>query len=199
VPDEEDLRLIGQAANLASIAIEHQQSVAELERQAHIDYLTGLANRGRFMELAEAEKARATRYGNPFAMLLLDVDHFKTINDRYGHKTGDAVLRELGSVLRKTLREVDIIGRIGGEEFAALLPETGATRAPEVAERLRQEIADREMPAVEGEPVHVTVSIGVVAATSHNMRIDSILNLADIALYRAKNSGRNRVSVAQAA
>jgi diguanylate cyclase (GGDEF)-like protein len=173
--------------------------LAELERQAHIDYLTGLANRGRFMELAEAEEARAARYGNPFAVLLLDVDHFKSINDRHGHKAGDAVLRALGAILRKTLREVDIIGRIGGEEFAALLPETDAIRAPEVAERVRRAIADSEMPAGDGEPLHVTVSIGVVATKENVGSIDKLLGQADTALYLAKNSGRNRVSVAQAA
>lgn len=198
-PDDEDLHLIGQAANLASIAIEHHQSLGELERQAHIDYLTGLANRGRFMELAEAEQARAARYRNPFAVLLLDVDHFKSINDRHGHKAGDAVLKALGAILRKTLREVDIIGRIGGEEFAALLPETCAARAPEVAERIRRAIADSEMPGGNGEPLHVTVSIGVVAATEHAGPIDKLLSQADTALYLAKNSGRNRVSVAKAA
>ncbi|MEJ2694588.1 MAG: diguanylate cyclase, partial [Candidatus Thiodiazotropha sp.] len=198
-PDEEDLRLIGQAANLASIAIEHHQTLAELERQAHIDSLTGLANRGRFMALAEAEQARAARYGKPFAVLLLDVDHFKSINDLYGHKAGDAVLRELGAILRKTLREVDIIGRIGGEEFAALLPETDAAQAPEVAERLRRAIADSEMPAGDGEPLHITVSIGVVVSTEHASYIDKLLSQADIALYQAKNNGRNRVSVAQTA
>ncbi len=198
-PTKEDLRLIGQAANLASIAIEHHQTLAKLEKRAHIDYLTGLANRGRFMELAEAEQTRAVRYGNHFAMLLLDIDHFKSINDRHGHKAGDAVLKALGAILRETLREVDIIGRVGGEEFAALLPETDAAQAPEVAERLRQLIADKELPTGINKPLRITVSIGVVVPEHPDKNIDNILRQADTALYAAKNNGRNRICVAEAA
>lgn len=192
-PKENDLLIIRQAANLASIAIEHHQALDELERRAHTDFLTGLANRGRFMELAETEQARSARYSTPFSVLLLDIDHFKTINDRHGHKSGDAVLQALATILQRTLREVDIIGRVGGEEFAVLLPETGVKRALEVAERLRQAIADTAISTENDLPLHTTVSIGVAAPAAAQEHLDTVLRQADAALYAAKNGGRNQV------
>jgi diguanylate cyclase (GGDEF)-like protein/PAS domain S-box-containing protein len=198
-PTERDLLLIEQAAHLASIAIEHHQALEELERRAHTDSLTSLANRGRFFELAEVELARSLRYGNPYAVLLLDIDNFKEVNDKHGHKSGDVVLQTLANIMRKTLREVDIIGRIGGEEFAILLPETNKETAPEVAERLRKTIADTEMVAGNQMSLHITVSIGVALPVKDSNQIDNVLRRADTALYTAKNKGRNRVCVADAA
>ncbi|MEJ2467171.1 MAG: diguanylate cyclase, partial [Candidatus Thiodiazotropha sp.] len=198
-PAAHDLYLIQQAANLASIAIEHHKVLDELEHRAHTDSLTGLANRGRFMELAEIEIARAKRYQSPYAVMLLDIDHFKGINDKYGHKAGDVVLQELAKIMRRTLREVDIIGRIGGEEFAFLLPETGVEEASRVAERLRQEIAHSELSTGDSLPLHITVSIGVAQMLDQPKPIDYILRMADSALYEAKNNGRNRVCVANVA
>jgi diguanylate cyclase (GGDEF)-like protein/PAS domain S-box-containing protein len=198
-PTENDLHQIGQAANLASIAIEHHQTLDELEYRAHTDSLTGLANRGRFMELADAELARAMRYQHPFAVLILDVDHFKTINDRFGHKSGDTVLQALATILRGTLRENDIIGRIGGEEFAMLLPETDTEKASEVAERLRLTVAGTDITTENNNKIAITVSIGIAVPTNIPLNIDNILSRADSALYAAKNSGRNRVCNADAA
>jgi diguanylate cyclase (GGDEF)-like protein/PAS domain S-box-containing protein len=198
-PTDHDLRLIEQSAHLASIAIEHHQTLEELERRAHTDSLTDLANRGRFFELAEVELARSQRYGNPYAVLLLDIDHFKAINDEHGHKSGDSVLQILASIMRRTLREVDIIGRIGGEEFAILLPETGMETAPEVAERLRKTVADAEIPTGNQTSLHITVSIGVALPAEDSHQIDNVLRRADSALYEAKNRGRNRVCIADAA
>jgi diguanylate cyclase (GGDEF)-like protein/PAS domain S-box-containing protein len=198
-PQENDLRKIGESANLASIAIEHHQTLDELEYRAHTDSLTSLANRGHFMELADAEIARAMRYQRPFAVLILDVDHFKTINDRFGHKSGDTVLQALATILKGTLRENDIIGRIGGEEFAMLLPETDTEKASEVAERLRQTVADTHITTEDNNQIAVTVSIGIAVPTSISLGIDNILNRADSALYAAKNKGRNRVCSADAA
>ncbi len=197
-PTQENLRVIAQAANLASIAIEHSRVRRELEYRAHTDSLTGLANRGRFMELAEAELARSTRYGTPYAMLLLDIDHFKRVNDEHGHKSGDAVLCGLSDILRRTLREVDIIGRIGGEEFAVMLPATDMEEAPRVAERLRKVVAETAIPAGNTFPLCITVSIGVAKTVDSN-QIEYILRKADAALYEAKNSGRNRVCIARSA
>jgi diguanylate cyclase (GGDEF)-like protein/PAS domain S-box-containing protein len=198
-PTDYDLHLIEQAAHLASIAIEHHQALEELERRAHTDSLTGLANRGRFFELAKVELARSLRYGNPYAVLLLDIDNFKKINDMHGHKSGDAVLQTLANIMRRTLREVDIIGRIGGEEFAILLPETNLETAPEVAERLRQTVADTEIETGNQMSLHITVSIGVALPVKHSHQIDNVLRRADTALYAAKNRGRNRVCVDDAA
>ncbi len=167
----------------------------ELERQAHIDYLTGVSNRGHFVHEAELELSRAIRYENDLSLLMIDIDHFKQINDTHGHKAGDLVLKNLADVCRVTLREVDIIGRIGGEEFAVLLPETSRTEAAEVAERLRDAIGSSKVPIERGLPIRFTVSIGVSSLTSPENNLDVLLNLADKGLYAAKSSGRNTVSV----
>jgi diguanylate cyclase (GGDEF)-like protein len=167
----------------------------ELECQAHIDYLTGLSNRGHFMHEAERELARAIRYENDLSILMMDIDRFKQINDKHGHKAGDLVLQKLAEVCRVTLREVDIIGRIGGEEFALLLPETSKPVAAEVAERLREGIASTKVPMESGPPISFTVSIGISSLTSPDNNLEILLSSADKGLYEAKNSGRNRVSI----
>lgn len=196
-PADADLQLIGYAANLASIAIEHHQTGEELERQAHTDFLTELANRRYFMELAETELARALRYGKPFSLFMFDIDHFKAVNDNHGHKTGDKVLQKLAAIVRHTLREVDIIGRLGGEEFAVILPETGTDEANEAAERLRQAIALARIQTEAGKPLSVTISIGVASLTENSTDdVEYLLKQADEALYVAKNNGRNQVRIA---
>jgi len=167
----------------------------ELERIVQTDPLTQLFSRRFFMELAERELATATRYGRELSVLMLDVDHFKAINDVHGHQTGDLVLRSLGQVFRDMLREVDIVGRIGGEEFAAVLPETSVLRAFAVAERLRRAVETTEIPLKRGLPIKITVSIGVTAASKSQENIDTLLARADQALYDAKHQGRNQVAV----
>lgn len=167
-----------------------------LEAQARNDYLTGLSNRRYFMEQAEAELARSIRYDKKLSVFMLDIDHFKKINDTYGHNTGDVVLRSLSKLLRETLRQVDIIGRIGGEEFAILLPETGVKHAVNVAERLREKISKHAVPLDSGLPLHFTVSIGVSSLHSKDVNIDVLLSLADRALYEAKRE-RNKACVSQ--
>lgn len=171
----------------------------ELLRQAHIDYLTGVCNRRHFMERAEQELHRANRYGKQLSLLMLDIDHFKQINDRYGHKIGDEVLRRLAHQCQATLRNADILGRLGGEEFAVILPETDIAYAVEVAERLRELMLQAKIPLEGGLPVQFTVSIGVSSLSSSDDNIDVLLNHADMALYKAKNSGRNRVCASSGA
>lgn len=168
----------------------------ELERQAHIDYLTGVSNRRHFMQQAELELIRSIRYDNPLSIFMMDIDFFKKINDSHGHKAGDTVLKKLAEVCRQTLREVDIIGRIGGEEFAILLPETDRTEAADVAERLRVAIANVKVPLESGLPLHFTISIGVASLATKEDNMDVLLNLADNALYEAKETGRNKVCLA---
>lgn len=168
----------------------------ELEFRASTDFLTGLANRRRFIELGEAELLRAQRYGHPLSMLMIDVDRFKRINDTHGHQVGDLVLQKLGHVLREALRTIDIVGRIGGEEFAALLPETDPEQACMLAERLRETIAATDVTRETGLPLHFTVSIGIANMNRHQANLDTLLNLADKALYEAKQGGRNKVCVA---
>ena len=165
----------------------------ELLRQAHVDYLTGVYNRRHFMERAEQELSRAHRYGKPLSMLMLDIDHFKLINDRYGHKVGDTVLKAVADLSHATFRDVDILGRLGGEEFAVLLPETDQPAALDAAERLRETIANARIPLTGGEHVTFSMSIGVSSMGSVEDHIDSLLNRADKALYEAKDGGRNRV------
>jgi diguanylate cyclase len=165
----------------------------ELEQLAQTDFLTGLPNRRYFMTLAEQELSRTIRYGGPLAVLMMDIDHFKKINDTYGHKMGDIVLQTLADLYRGALRNIDIVGRIGGEEFAAVLPQTDGKSALELAERLRQIIAQAEVPLEHGVPIHFTMSIGVASYVGASSNIDTLLSRADEALYEAKNSGRNKV------
>jgi diguanylate cyclase (GGDEF)-like protein/PAS domain S-box-containing protein len=170
----------------------------ELKRQAQIDYLTGVSNRGYFMQQAEQEFSRTARYGNSLTLLMLDVDFFKKINDNYGHKAGDTVLKKLAEISLGTFREVDTVGRLGGEEFAILLKETCQEDAFNVAERLRKSFAD-ERVVIEDHtpPIHFTVSMGLATLTTRDKTIDSLLIRADKALYEAKETGRNKVCIAR--
>jgi diguanylate cyclase (GGDEF)-like protein/PAS domain S-box-containing protein len=170
---------------------ERKQTEALLVRLATTDGLTGLFNRRRFMEAGEAELGRAGRFGHVTSLIMFDVDHFKAVNDTMGHAAGDAVLASLARTARETLRAVDILGRIGGEEFAALLPETGIEEALGVAERLRAAVA-AAVAEFEGSRLAVTVSLGAAECAGSGESLDSLLGRADAALYRAKQAGRNR-------
>jgi diguanylate cyclase (GGDEF)-like protein/PAS domain S-box-containing protein len=169
----------------------------ELKRQARVDFLTDVCNRRYFMEQAEQEFSRTARYGNNLTLLMIDIDSFKQINDSYGHKAGDTVLKKLAEISLRILREVDTIGRIGGEEFAILLRETLQEGAMEVAERLREAFADEQIN-LEGqkEPIHFTVSMGLATLNMADKSIDSLLSRADKALYGAKRTGKNKVCIA---
>lgn len=192
-PEEKDIERINFAANLTAVAIENKNVREELERRAYNDYLTGLATRRHFFERAEEEIARHTRHGGALSVLMFDIDNFKQINDLYGHSTGDLVLKKIAHITMETLREIDLIGRIGGEEFAVLLPETGLEEAMVVAERLRKAIEEGEVILNEGLSPRFSASFGVTSAGERSINIDMLLNRADKALYEAKESGRNRV------
>ena len=160
-----------------------------------MDALTGLNNRRHFFYLAEQEVKRARRYDRKLAAMMLDIDHFKQVNDTYGHASGDKVLQAIAELSKRTLRKQDTIGRYGGEEFAVILPETDISRAMEVAERLRVAIASCPIDISQGT-VDLTVSIGVAALdTDGNMAVESLLDRADKALYAAKREGRDCVKV----
>ena len=189
-PNLSDIERITFAANLAAIAIENRNARNELEHRAYSDYLTGLANRRYFIEQAELELSRSNRYETELSLIMLDIDFFKKINDTYGHNIGDLVLQKIADVSRTILRDIDIIGRIGGEEFAILLPQTSLEDSIKVAERLRIEISNASV-LLENSEVTFTSSFGVVSASKSN--IDNLLIKADKALYKAKESGRNRV------
>ena len=168
----------------------------ELRALATTDALTGIANRGHLMNAGAQEYARARRYGQELAVLMLDIDRFKSVNDRWGHPTGDQVIRVVAQTLRALARSQDLSGRLGGEEFALLLPATSLAGARVIAERLRQSVQDSEnVRTKEGEAVRFTVSIGVAALTAQDTDFDSLLQRADRALYLAKDGGRNRVEL----
>lgn len=182
-------------AALEKEIVERERLAGELQRLATIDELTGLNGRRHFIDLAERELARRRRTGRPTIALMLDLDHFKKVNDTHGHAVGDLVLRELGTVLREGLRELDVAGRMGGEEFAVLLSETTLDQGLEVAERLRSAMEARRPSQPGGPTVTCTVSIGVALQTPDES-LDDLLNRADGALYAAKRAGRNRVAIA---
>lgn len=175
---------------------ERRQLLEKLDQQANQDYLTGLFNRRYFMEQGKTELAREQRFSDTLSLLMLDIDHFKNINDTHGHKAGDIVLQKLSEIMRETLRTFDIIGRLGGEEFAIMLPETDLQKAIEVAERLRERVASTDVVLEAGLPLRFTVSIGVVTLKEKGINLDILLNQADQALYQAKQGGRNKVCVA---
>lgn len=165
------------------------------EEAAFTDHLTGLANRRRFERQLDREVSRTLRYAHPFSLVMLDIDNFKNVNDTFGHHAGDEVIRGLGRVLQEGTRGIDLAARIGGEEFAILLVETGQSGAQEVAERLR--VAIREM-IVHGVG-QVSASFGVAECPIGGQTSSEMLNSADVALYEAKRSGRDRVVVWQPA
>ncbi|WP_084480053.1 diguanylate cyclase [Methylomicrobium lacus] len=172
---------------------EHKQIQRSYEQMAQIDHLTGLANRRHFTQQAEAELARTLRHGVPLSLLMLDLDNFKRINDNHGHQTGDRVLQTFSDICLSSLRKVDLIGRIGGEEFVIMLPETAIMEAIDVAERLRKTVADASLPLEDDQALRFTVSIGVSTVNALCVHIDGLLQKADQALYQAKAEGRNRV------
>ncbi len=163
------------------------------ENMLHIlattDSLTGIYNRREFLRLAEGELARSQRYGDPLAMVMLDVDNFKQVNDTLGHNTGDQILVQLADCLSRNLRNIDIFGRLGGEEFAILLPMTDRTQALETAERLRKSLSEMRV-SVNDQILHVTASFGI-AGLDDDGTLGQILLRADAALYEAKRHGRN--------
>jgi len=162
-------------------------------RSSGTDDLTSLPNRRAFTEAAVAELVRARRSGRPLAVALVDLDDFKRINDTFGHSTGDRILRDVADVLREHFREIDLPSRLGGEEFAVLLPETDLAGAREAAERFVTALADAEFADGRIDPHGITASAGVAATT--DLEIDVLLESADRALYRAKKHGKNQVQV----
>ncbi len=179
-----------------SLRREVEARTAELERLATSDSLTGVHNRRHFFVMAEQELNRARRRLRPTALLMLDLDHFKAVNDRFGHAVGDAALRAVADTCAATLRAGDVVGRLGGEEFAVVLHEVELERARSVAERLRAAVEALRVASESGD-VALAVSIGVAAWRGPEESLEALLRRADAALYRAKAAGRNRVVVAE--
>ena len=168
-----------------------------LERMVREDDLTGVASRKQFMTEFDLELKRARRYGHPLSVMMIDVDRFKEINDRHGHAEGDEALRRVARCAMALLRDSDLIGRVGGDEFAVLLRETAIEEALQVGERLRQSLAKAAGDGPQGSAAPLTVSIGLSALEADDPDIETLLSRADAALYRAKREGRDRLVVAE--
>ncbi len=173
---------------------ERKRIQSELWELATTDGLTGFLNRRHFMTRLEDEFARVRRNNHRVAVLMLDLDHFKQINDSYGHPTGDAMLQHFAGIIRAELRKIDVVGRIGGEEFAIFMPDTSAEPAMVFAERLRDQLAETPL-TFNDRTISVTVSIGIASMHADSGTADCVLTKADKALYAAKEHGRNRVRV----
>ncbi len=178
---------------------ERKRLQRELERQARLDFLTNLLNRRYFMELAKMELLRLKRYGGKLSLIMFDIDHFKRINDSHGHNTGDLVLKKIAHISHETVREIDVVGRLGGEEFVVLLPQTDKDQALNIAERIHLAIAEAKVETEAKTDIDFTASFGVVTIESESVElekmvtVDDILIRADKAMYQAKQNGRNQV------
>jgi len=172
---------------------EKRNSTEDLIKASFNDHLTGISNRRAFFEAAGLEFERWKKRPRPLSILAIDADYFKKVNDTYGHATGDEVLKHLSKVLQDSVREMDLVARLGGEEFSALLPSTDIEGAIKIAERIRTSIADSVLD-VDGQHIRYTVSIGVSTVNQHVTGIDLLLKIADEALYASKHNGRNRVT-----
>jgi diguanylate cyclase (GGDEF)-like protein len=193
----EEQRMLETVSAHASTTLANARLFARMEEMATTDGLTGAVNRRRFQEQLTAALQRAARFGREVSVLMVDADHFKSINDTYGHPVGDLVLKRIARLLKAEARRTDVVARYGGEEFVVILDETGADGAEQVAERVRQRI---EAELIQGEfgRVKVTVSLGLATWPAHAETQDLLLERADQALYEAKRKGRNRVMVARA-
>lgn len=188
--------LVFVASGIGFVIMTTERLQADLRRAATYDALTGILNRRAFLDLAEREMARSRRSGVPHSLLVMDIDYFKQVNDTYGHQAGDAVLIAITAAITGSLRQNDLFGRFGGEEFCILLPETRRDAARVVAERICAMLAELVVTH-DGKIIATTVSIGVAESTPGAGGFDTIVAEADLALYRAKSSGRNRAIVHQ--
>lgn len=191
---EDDLTIASEFANQVAVALENARIFQETQYQAITDSLTGLYNRRGLLELGKVEFARSVRLNRPFSAILLDLDHFKRVNDTYGHSIGDQVLCEFSDRCKSCIREIDYIGRYGGEEIVILLPDTNINTCLTVAERLRATIANSPIQLNEELKLHVTASLGAAGRDKTTGNLDVLIAHADRAMYVAKNKGRNRVA-----
>jgi diguanylate cyclase (GGDEF)-like protein len=193
---DETRQLAEWLASQAAIALENARLHDIVQRQAMTDELTGLVNRRRFMAALEAEIERAASLGSGPSVVLIDLDDFKLINDRFGHHSGDLVLEAFGKLLEDHIRDMDIAARLGGEEFALLLPEADLAGAVSTAGRLCRSLEERPIVRADGNALRLTASFGVANYASGDTG-EELLRLADRALYRAKREGKNRVCIAR--
>ena len=177
---------------------DRREAAEALLKAVSCDHLTGLLNRRAFVEAVELEMQRWARFPRPLSLVMIDADHFKRINDQYGHAAGDAVLRHLAAGMTATFRAMDVLARFGGEEFVVLMPHTDVASAIQHAERLRSAIEALRIPLDDGGELRITASFGVAACRPDDDSLDAAIAGADECLYRAKRQGRNRVVCAAA-
>lgn len=189
----DELQFLEAIASQTALALEKVKLIAFLENLSITDELTGIANRRHFEWRLAEEIERARRYQYPLSALMLDLDHFKQINDTYGHQVGDAVLQQFAQRLKRTLRRTDFLARYGGEEFIILAPQTSSDRALILAERLRRAVDESPMFVSPDLQIHITISIGVAVFPEHAQNGNDLVRAADEALYKAKQTGRNKV------
>jgi diguanylate cyclase (GGDEF)-like protein len=192
----DDAQVLATIGAQAAIALENARLYDEVQQLAITDELTGLFNRRGLFQLGQREVERALRFRRPLTAVMLDIDHFKDVNDSYGHPTGDRVLRALTECCRENVRTIDVVGRYGGEEFILLLPETDLTDAIQVAERLRISVESCSV-SFGRERLHFTISLGIAELTADIPNLAMLIEHADQAQYLAKQSGRNRVRIFQ--
>ncbi len=176
---------------LKSTQMDLQKALAEVQKLANTDPLTGVLNRRSLFDFAHQEFNRVSRYGSYFSLLLMDLDNFKKVNDNYGHQVGDKALCTVVQAIKNTIRNVDILGRYGGEEFMAILPETDAEQAFILAERIRQMVASNILETDQGN-LQLTISIGVTTYSTKDQSLDDIISRADKGVYQGKEQGRNK-------
>jgi diguanylate cyclase (GGDEF)-like protein len=192
---EEDVKVVELLAAAVAVALQNAHLYQETQRLATTDALTGLSNYRHFHDLLGLEVQRARRMDYPIGLIIMDLDHFKQVNDRHGHPVGDLVLRQVAEQLRKRLRRTDVVGRLGGEEFGAILPGDSLTEVAIVAEKLRRAV--EELAPIRGgmtsNPTPVTLSLGGTSLSADVVDAELLVSRADQALYEAKRSGRNQV------
>jgi diguanylate cyclase (GGDEF)-like protein len=193
--DQQDQDYFQDLADRASLSIENAKLHEEVQRLAVTDSLTNLLNRRGFFGFAEREFERSRRLGRPISLVMMDIDHFKDVNDRYGHALGDQVLRSLAGNCMSHVRKIDLLGRYGGDEFIILFPDTRASRAKAIAERMRQCFESEQFDLESGETVSFTASFGVSQANEHTANLHDLISHADMGLYASKQKGRNRIEV----
>jgi diguanylate cyclase (GGDEF)-like protein len=187
---EEDQKILDMLAAYAAIAIDNARLFEKVQQLAITDSLTGVYNRRHFFEIANQEILRARRYNHPISIIMLDLDHYKEINDTFGHDIGDEALSLIAKSCNDNIRKTDVLARYGGDEFIILLPETDITKSQEIAERLRSFLESNPI-VIRDFSLNTTISVGISGAGEPIPELNSLLKCADIALYKAKETGRN--------
>ncbi len=192
---ERDIQMLSIVARSAALALENAELHKRTEELTIIDELTETYNYRYFIQKLQEEKRRAARYDLPLSLIMVDIDHFKKLNDTYGHEIGNVVLKELSRIIKSCIRDVDIFARYGGEEFAVILPQTPQREAAVIGERIRERVEQTDIDIGNGETLRITVSVGVSSFPENGKSQEELVSVTDQALYRAKGEGRNLVRV----